>query len=250
MTASDTFARSADPTPEAASQATNRRQWLRNNWAALTTVSVALSLCETAKAQTADDLFTVVQRDDLSGLILLDLKGFDLNTINARGQHALHAALRVPALKVAEYLIKRPSVHVDERTPQDETPLMLAVLKGHIGIARLLIEREADVNKTGWAPLHYAATYGGANATDQINLLLENHAYIDAESPNGTTPLMMAAQYGSPEVVRLLLEEGADATLVNEQKLNAIHFARKASRPSVVELITTHIRKQQPKGVW
>jgi hypothetical protein len=186
----------------------------------------------------------------VSGLILLDLKGVNLNAINPRGQHALHIALQVPALKVADYLAKRPAVNIDERNAKDETPLMLAVLKGHIGLARILIEREADVNKTGWAPLHYAATYGGPVAVEQVKLLLEHHAYIDAESPNGTTPLMMAAQYGSLDVVKLLLEEGADALLTNEQKLNAIHFAQRASRPSVAEVITAHVQKTQPKGTW
>ena len=94
------------------------------------------------------------------------VKGVNLNAINPRGQHALHIALQVPALKVADYLAKRPAVNIDERNAKDETPLMLAVLKGHIGLARILIEREADVNKTGWAPLHYAATYGGPVAVE------------------------------------------------------------------------------------
>jgi len=61
---------------------------------------------------------------------------------------------------------------------------------------------------------------------------------------------MMAAQYGSLDVVKLLLEEGADALLANEQKLNAIHFAQRASRPSVAEVITAHVQKTQPKGTW
>jgi len=39
-------------------------------------------------------------------------------------------------------------------------------------------------------------------------LLLDEHAYIDAASPNGTTPLMMAAHYGTPSAVKLLLEAG------------------------------------------
>ena len=57
----------------------------------------------------------------------------------------------------------------------------------------------ADVNKPGWTPLHYAATHGHLAIMD---LLLEEHAYIDAESPNGTTPLMMAAHYGTPAAVK------------------------------------------------
>jgi ankyrin repeat protein len=50
-----------------------------------------------------------------------------------------------------------------------------------------------------------------------MELLLEENAYIDAESPNKTTPLMMAAQYGSPAAVKLLLAEGADALSRREE---------------------------------
>ena len=86
---------------------------------------------------------------------------------------------------------------------------------------KALIARGADVNKTGWAPLHYAASAGTPQHTAIIALLLENHAYIDATSPNGTTPLMMAAHYGSNDAVQLLLDEGADPTLKNQLGLSA-----------------------------
>ncbi len=225
-----------------------RRRWLAFLGAG--TVALALGQGRSAWAQSFEAFFTAVQRDDLSTLLLLDLRGFDLNTIDPRGQHALHIALRVPSTKVAEYLAKHPRVNVDMRNPQDETPLMLAVLKGQTPIARTLVGRDADINKTGWTPLHYAATYAGAQAPEQVSLLLEHHAYIDAESPNGTTPLMMAAQYGSEAVVKLLLQEGADARLTNQQKLSAMDFAQRASRESMAELIANHVRASQPRGKW
>ena len=84
---------------------------------------------------------------------------------------------------------------------------MMAAFKGHKELVRKLIARDADVNKTGWTPLHYAATSGHLEV---MLILLDEHAYIDAESPNKTTPLMMAAKYGTTEAVRLLLEAGAD----------------------------------------
>lgn len=81
-------------------------------------------------------------------------------------------------------------------------------------------------------------------------LLLEHHAYIDAESPNKTTPLMMAAQYGQFEVLELLLEEGADASLRNQQGLNAIDFARRAGREAAARRIAEAVRAAQPTGRW
>ena len=124
---------------------------------------------------------------------------------------------------------------------------MLAALKGHTELAKKLVARGADVNKTGWTPLHYAATYGHL---DIMKLLIEQHAYIDAESPNKTTPLMMAAHYGTPAAVKLLLEEGADPSLKNQLGLTAIDFAHRANRKDAAELIASHVRSKQPKGKW
>jgi ankyrin repeat protein len=152
-----------------------------------------------------------------------------------------------PSPKVIDVLLRWPKTNVESRSAKDESPLMLAALQGNLDLAKKLIERGADVNKTGWTPLHYAAT----NAhLDLINLLLENYAYIDAESPNKTTPLMMAAMYGSSEAVKLLLDAGADPTLRNELGLSAIDFANKAGRRDSAELIAAVRRGQQPRGTW
>lgn len=203
-----------------------------------------------SKAKAPPAFFTAVHRDDLEDVMLLQLRGADLNALDPRGQHALHIALRNGALKVADYLVKRPTVYVDLRNPQGETPLMLALLKGHLALAKALVARDADINKPGWTPLHYAATYAEKGAAEQVQWLLDQNAYIDAESPNRTTPLMMAAHYGSTDAVALLLDAGADAQLRNEQGLNAMDFAQRASRPSVAEVIASRVRAAQPHGRW
>jgi ankyrin repeat protein len=116
-----------------------------------------------------------------------------------------------------------------------------------LDIAAKLIKKGADVNKTGWTPLHYAATKG---QVEVIKLLLENYAYIDAESPNGSTPLMMASMYGSPQAVKLLLDEGADPLLKNQIGLTALQFAQRGNRPDSVELLTKAMRSKQLTGRW
>mgnify|MGYP000290591781 FL=1 len=61
---------------------------------------------------------------------------------------------------------------------------------------------------------------------------------------------MMAAHYGTPEAVKLLLDEGADPMLKNLQGLTAIDFANRANRKESAELIAAFIRSRQPRGKW
>ena len=61
---------------------------------------------------------------------------------------------------------------------------------------------------------------------------------------------MMAAMYGTPEAVKLLLHEGADPTLKNVQGLTALQFAERAVRPDSVEMLAAAIRSKRPAGQW
>lgn len=201
-------------------------------------------------AASFDEFFAAARRDDESAVVKLTLRGFDLNTRDAQGEHALLIAAREGSLKVANFLLDQAVVDVEARNSRGESPLMMAALKGHLALARRLIERKAEVNKPGWTPLHYAATSPSPVSLDMVRLLLEHHAYIDAASPNQSTPLMMAAHYGSPSVVRLLLEEGADPLLKNELGLTAIDFANRAGRAESAGIIAAFVRARQPAGRW
>lgn len=198
-----------------------------------------------AVAGSYEDFFQAVQRDDADDVSSLLRRGFDPNTLDPQLRQALFIALTEPSPRVLEVLLKWPATKFDQRNPHDETPLMLAALKGNLGTVKALIARDADVNKTGWAPLHYAATNGHVEV---MKLLLEQHAYIDAASPSGNTPLMMAALYGTPEAVKLLLDEGADPNLKNEQQLSASDFARRGSREESAALIDAASRRTRSAG--
>ena len=156
-------------------------------------------------------------------------------------------AIREPSFKAAAVLITARGIQVEARNRQDESALMLASLKGYLELAQQLIDKNADVNKPGWTPLHYASTHGHLAV---MNLLLDNHAYIDASSPNGSTPLMMAALYGTPSAVKLLLEGGADPLIKNGQALTAIDFALRGERKESAEIISAFVRARQPAGKW
>jgi uncharacterized protein len=225
-----------------------RRAWLR---AVLLGSSALLLVPISAYAGSYEDFFKAVIRDDRSTVSDLLVLGFDPNTVDAKGQVGLTLSLQLGAMRVFEVLLMSPQLDVNFSNPQGETPLMIAAIKGNLDAAKILIERKAAVNRPGWTPLHYAASGTTDQQVDMVALLLEHFAYIDAASPNASTPLMMAAQYGPADAARLLLREGADSTLKNKLGLTAVDFARRAGRDALAQEILSDIQRRQPRrGQW
>ncbi len=209
-----------------------------------------LMACSCVWAGLADDYFAAIVRDDAGAVGKLLRRGMDPNARNSKGQSGLFLAVRESSLGAFEVLLKAPNIKAESRTPQDESPLMMAAMHGQLALAQALIAKNADVNKTGWTPLHYAASSSKENNHAMVQLLLDNDAYIDAASPNGSTPLMMAALYGSGASLKLLLEAGADPLLKNQLGLGAIEFAQRGDRQEMIALLAAAIRAKQPQGTW
>jgi uncharacterized protein len=186
-----------------------------------------------------DDFFKAIKLDDAKKVGQLIARGFDVNTAGPTGLHGLLLAIKEPSPKVISVLLDAPGVQVEQRNSNDESALMLAALAGMREVCERLIALDADVNKTGWTPLHYAASAG---REDIVKLFLDHYAYIDAESPNQSTPLMMAAMYGSVATVSLLLDAGADPRLRNLKGLSALDFAEVADRQDSYKLIAERLQ--------
>ncbi len=204
-------------------------------------------LASLAHAQAYDDFFIAIRNDNVAEVKRLLDRGFDPNTPNPQTHTPLYLAIRDNAPRVVDLLLAHPQIDVNRLNRFGESPLMMAALRGNHAVAKRLLERDADAYKTGWAPLHYAATNGDL---EMIALLLEHHAYIDAEAPTGQTPLMMAARFGTPAAVKLLLDEGADPLIKTKEGFTAMDFARFGNKPESAELIGAFVRSKQPRGTW
>jgi ankyrin repeat protein len=191
-----------------------------------------------SKAGAFDDFFKAIVFDQVSVVGSLIKRGMDPNTPTEKSEPALVFAIRSGAQKTVAYLIKQPGIQIDASNTADETALMLAANSNDLASAKLLIEAGASVNRPNWTPLHYAASKGH---TAMMRVLIENDAYIDAESPNGTTPLMMAAYYATPNAVKLMLEEGADPTLQNQDGQTALAMAASKDKLLSVKYIRAFI---------
>jgi hypothetical protein len=191
-----------------------------------------------SKAGAFDDFFKAIVFDQVPVVGKLIYRGMDPNTPTEKGEPALVFAVRSGAPKTVAYLLKQPGIQIDATNMADETALMLAANANDLASANLLIEAGASVNRPKWTPVHYAASKG---YTGMMRLLIENDAYIDAESPNGTTPLMMAAYYASPNAVKLMLEEGADPLLRNQDGQTALDMALVKDKKLSVQYIRAFI---------
>ena len=197
-----------------------------------------------SKAGAFDDFFKAIVFDQVPVVSKLIDRGMDPNTPTEKGEPALVFAIRSGAPKTVAYLLKQPSIQIDATNMADETALMLAANANDLVSAQLLIDAGASVNRPNWTPLHYAASKGH---TTMMRLLIENDAYIDAESPNGTTPLMMSAYYATPKAGKLMLEEGADPRLQNKDGQTALDMALSKDKKISAQYIRVFIDALEAK---
>lgn len=207
------------------------------------TMAVASALAPAAPALAQSDaavsFFRAAQVNDASRIKPLLARGLDPNLREpARGETGLIVALRNDAMDVFELLLAQPKIELEAQAGNGNTALMMAAFRNNLPAVKALLARGAQVNRPGWTALHYAAAAG---ALDIMHVLLEHHAYIDAESPTKVTPLMLAAREGQEEAVKLLLREGADAGLRDTGfHIDAAEFAERADKPWIAKAIRRH----------
>jgi ankyrin repeat protein len=204
--------------------------------------SVLLSsafIAATACADPVRDLVVAAQIDNPTQLKKLLAKGLSPNTVDpVTGEPVLLVALREGSEGVIAELIADKRLKLEQTAPNGNTALMMAAFKRNKAAVLALLARGAIVTRPGWTALHYAAASGDSEIT---SILLDRHAYIDAESPSQLTPLMIAAREGHLEVAQLLMQQGADARLRNNEKLTASQIATRAGHDQIASAIDRHV---------
>ena len=134
---------------------------------------------------------------------------------HSSGWAPLHFAAFGGNVPVADFLIAR-GAHVDERARNGfrNGPLAVALLSGQLAMAKLLIERGADLNARqagGAAPLHEAALLG---RRDLVDLLLQHGAEIGARANDGRNAVSEAERGRHADLAAYLRSRGGkDATI-------------------------------------
>jgi ankyrin repeat protein len=127
--------------------------------------------------------------------------------------------------------------------PSDQTRaglprLVQACFSGSFDLIEALLKRGADVDQVTqparWTPLHVAAHMG---RRDVVKRLLESGADPNVQDGAGHTPLHLASNRGASAVVLVLLQAGADPNVQNFMGRTPLHLAAMSGKQKVVEAL-------------
>jgi ankyrin repeat protein len=210
---------------------------------------------------------------------LLD-RGADTTIRNQRGGTALDSALRHHNAAVVNVFFRNGAkngntelvstllgqgANIDEADANGDTALILAARNGHAGTVKELLNRGANTtltnNRGGRAVQsaerhHHQAVlnvfyHQAAKTGDSVilNWLLNRNAVeLNHADEDGDTALIHAARNGQAEIVRNLLERGADGTIRNIRGGTALDSAIRHGRQDVIAVFLAHAALQEQPG--
>jgi len=127
-------------------------------------------------------------------------------------------------------------------SPDGFTALALAAYLGQRDTVQHLLEAGADPNAVAKNETGFTALTGAVsqNHNEVAKILVEKGANVNYSYEGGFTPLIHAAHAGNLELVKLLLEKGADPNAKNSEGKTPMAYARDKGHNKVVELLKTH----------
>lgn len=143
------------------------------------------------------------------------------------------------AKRVADILAKdKYQADAEDKCESKVRPLMLATFGGHLRCVELLLEAGASVNVAhggnGVTPL-MAAAVSGSEA--MVSMLLKRRAHVNVGEARNWTALTFASQYGHADVVRLLLDAGANVAWESGAGLTPWMVALDAKQAEVLPML-------------
>jgi ankyrin repeat protein len=182
-------------------------------------------------------------------------RGANLNVVDAYGRTALYQAVWGGNPRIVQLVLEQRQCRGDldsmSRINGGETLLSVAVRNGFVEIATMLLHAGAGVDVMdgkGTTPLHIACSI---EKMDLVKLLIEHGANVNAttEDRGEQTPLHVAVARGVfskdlVQLVRLLLDNGADPEAMDAKGRTALKVAQ-ASLTRVIQLFGQDLFPEQ-----
>ncbi|AEM22762.1 ankyrin repeat-containing protein [Brachyspira intermedia PWS/A] len=155
-------------------------------------------------------LMEAVRTDNIEMAKLLIEHDSDINIKNKDGENMIILACENGNEEMFNLLVEN-NADINEKSSWGASALIYASEKGNINIMKYLIDNGIDVNgkadENGDTPLLWAVT--GKNPYEASKLLIENGANVNATNDGGVAPATILAA-STPKVVKLLKDNGAD----------------------------------------
>ncbi|VDM39507.1 unnamed protein product [Toxocara canis] len=175
---------------------------------------------------------------------LLD-SGADPTIVDERDRTPLHHAVAVQSIEIVQLLLDTGRINVDALDVDNRTALIVCAKYDMMGpeIAELLLKAKADVactgdksatNYDGKTALHFAAQHSNLEI---IKVLIQHGANKDAQDQLDQTPLFLAASEGHAEAVELLLSVGASKEITDQKERSPRDVAAEKLFLEVVNLL-------------
>ena len=157
---------------------------------------------------------------------------------------ALVLAILNKQYDIIELLLGHGAQMDDETYSSDEPPLVVAVEKGDTDVVKLLLQHGANVNQKnshGWTALMKASKKGDSKL-EIIELLLKHGAQVDPQNDDGKSALMVAAQNSQAKLAtKLVREYGASVGLKQKHSSwTALMEASESGSIDIVKLLLEH----------
>ena len=171
-------------------------------------------------------------------------KGGNVNSYSFSIQTPLHCAAISGHVDVAQLLLENNADIEAQRYDgyfEDRTPLHLAAIYANQEVAKLLLSRGALVEACDKVAHRTPLHYAArSGCKDIVALILRQNTDINVRDTNGETPLDYAAREGHQVVTRVLLEKGAKTDSRNVWNATALHHAAKRGYMAVIRSLLDH----------
>lgn len=191
-----------------------------------------------------EELFAAISDGNTSRLRELIDAGADVNVVDNHGFTPLQRALQSGNLDAVEKLLLA-NANVNAETDAGVTPLDIAIATNNAVAVRMLLAAKANPSRGN--PLAAASSQGNLSA---VELLLGNHASVNAMDSHGWSALHRAAAEGHTAVVERLLVYGADLWAKTPQGFTARDLATLGNHESCLTAILIWEPLRPPPTGW
>uniref|UniRef100_A0A1A8FQ66 KN motif and ankyrin repeat domains 3 n=1 Tax=Nothobranchius korthausae TaxID=1143690 RepID=A0A1A8FQ66_9TELE len=170
-----------------------------------------------------------------------------VNMTDGNGNTALHYSVSHSNFGVVRLLLDTGVCCVDKQNKAGYTAIMLAALstvkeEEDMAVVKKLFGQgnvNAKASQAGQTALMLAVSHG---RQEMVRALLECGADVNVQDDEGSTALMCASEHGRAEIVKLLLEQpGCDIFIVDNDGSNALSIALEAAHNDTAVLLYAHM---------